>query len=146
MGGIQILFIKLWHKNQFSDFCNVLVGHLFIEHVPQCRGHHGKTNKNLIVVSHVVLCAIWYHSYNLKSVKNTHGVVLLLVKLQASACNFTESNTPPWMFFTFLNCAHGTKSRNAHIWVKILKKGPYKICRRQPLKNFTWSILEYFVP
>ena len=31
----------------------------------------------------VVLCAIWYHSYNLKNVKNTHGGVLLLVKLQA---------------------------------------------------------------
>ena len=24
------------------------------------------------------------------------------VKLQASACNFTKSNTPPWVFFTFL--------------------------------------------
>ena len=24
--------------------------------------------------------------------------------------------------------------------------GPSKICGRQPLKNFTWSILEYFVP
>ena len=36
-----------------------------------------------------------------------------LIKLQASACNFTKSNTPPWVFFTFLNCAHSTKSRNA---------------------------------
>ena len=42
----------------------------------------------------------WYHSYNLKNVKNTPGV-LLLVKLQAVACNFTKSNTPPWVFFTF---------------------------------------------
>ena len=25
-------------------------------------------------------CAIWYHLYNLKNVKNTHGGVLLLVK------------------------------------------------------------------
>ena len=23
-----------------------------------------------------------------------------LVKLQAEACNFTESNSPPWVFFT----------------------------------------------
>ena len=30
--------------------------------------------------------------------KNTHGGVLLLVK----ACNFTKSNTAPWVFFTFL--------------------------------------------
>ena len=26
-----------------------------------------------------VRCAIWYHLYNLKNVKNTHGGVLLLV-------------------------------------------------------------------
>ena len=37
----------------------------------------------------------WSHLSNLKNVKNTHGGVLLLVKLLASACNFTESNTPP---------------------------------------------------
>ena len=47
-------------------------------------------------------CAIWYHLYNLKNVKNTHGGVLILVKLQAEACNFTTKiNTPPWVFFTF---------------------------------------------
>ena len=27
------------------------------------------------------LCAIWYHLYNLKHVKNTHGEVLLFIKL-----------------------------------------------------------------
>ena len=43
----------------------------------------------------LVRCAIWYHLYNLKNVKNTHGGVLLLVKLQAEACNFTETNTRP---------------------------------------------------
>ena len=32
---------------------------------------------------YVMLCAIWYHLYNLKNKKNTHGGVLLLVKLQA---------------------------------------------------------------
>ena len=30
-----------------------------------------------------------------------HGGVLLLVKMQASTCNFTKSNTPPWVFLTF---------------------------------------------
>ena len=25
----------------------------------------------------------------------------------------TKINTPPWVFFTFLNCTNGTKSRNA---------------------------------
>ena len=33
-----------------------------------------------------------------------------------------------------------------HRWNKAFKNGPSKICGRQPLKNFTWSILEYFVP
>ena len=47
---------------------------------------------NTFATKYVVLCAIWYHWYNSKNVKNTHGGVLL---------NFTESNTPPWVFFTF---------------------------------------------
>ena len=45
--------------------------------------------------------AIWYHLHNLKSVKNTRGGVLFFVSLQAKACNFTKSNTLPWVFFTF---------------------------------------------
>ena len=49
----------------------------------------------------VIRCATWYHLYNLKSVKNTHGGVLPLVKLQASANNFAKSNTPPLVFFKF---------------------------------------------
>ena len=36
-----------------------------------------------------------------KNVKDTHGGVLLL-KVHPEACNFTESNTPSWVFFTFL--------------------------------------------
>ena len=35
-----------------------------------------------------------------KNRKNTYGKVLLLVKLQVLVCNFTKSNTPPWVFFT----------------------------------------------
>ena len=42
-----------------------------------------------------MFCAIWYHLYNLKNVKNTYGGVLLLVKLQAKACIFIKSDTPP---------------------------------------------------
>ena len=47
-----------------------------------------------------MLCAIWYHFYDLKNAKNTHGRMLILVKLQAGACKFFKSNTPPWVFFT----------------------------------------------
>ena len=46
-----------------------------------------------------MLCAIWYYLF--KKRENTHGGVLLLVTLQASACNFTKTNTPSWMIFTF---------------------------------------------
>ena len=31
----------------------------------------------------VMRCAIWYHLYNLKNVKNIHGGILILIKLQA---------------------------------------------------------------
>ena len=31
---------------------------------------------------YVMRCEIWYHLYNLENVKNTHGGVLILVKLQ----------------------------------------------------------------
>ena len=46
-------------------------------------------------------CTVWYHLYNFKKVKNTYGGMLLLVKLQVSACNF-KSNTSPWVFSRFL--------------------------------------------
>ena len=44
---------------------------------------------------YVMRYVIWYHLYNLKNVKNAHGVVLLLVKLPAWACHFSERHTPP---------------------------------------------------
>ena len=49
----------------------------------------------------VMRCAIWYHLYNLKNAKKTHGGVSLLVKLQVLACNFTKISTLPWVFFMF---------------------------------------------
>ena len=35
-------------------------------------------------VEYVMRCAIWYHLYNLKNVKNNHGGVLILVKLKST--------------------------------------------------------------
>ena len=52
----------------------------------------------LAVNTYVILCAIWYHLYNLKNAKNTYGGMLLLVKLQSTV---TKSNILPWVFFTF---------------------------------------------
>ena len=55
----------------------------------------------------MIFCAIWYHLYNLKSVENTHGGVLVTLH----AC-FSRS----------LNCTNGTKSRNAsHIFFECHK-------------------------
>ena len=63
-------------------------------------------NEMQVILTFVMRCAVWYHLYNLKNVKNTHVGVLILG-------NFTKISTPPWMFFTFLNCTNGTKQRNA---------------------------------
>ena len=56
------------------------------------------TVRQMIFICFILMrCAIWYHLHNLKNVRNTHGGLLLL-----EACNFTNSNTPPWLFFTFI--------------------------------------------
>ena len=41
-----------------------------------------------------------------------HGGVLLLVKLQVSACIFTKSNTPSGCFSRFLNCTNGITNQD----------------------------------
>ena len=60
-----------------------------------------KDLSSLDIETHMMLCAIWYHLYNFKNVKNTHGGALLLLTLKASACNVTKINTPLWLLFTF---------------------------------------------
>ena len=68
--------------------------------------------------------------------------------MQASACNVTKINTPPWMFFAILNCTNGTKSRNPSHMVKLesgivvpSKPKPYRrhihdvFIRRKFIKN-----------
>ena len=72
------------------------------------------SKENLV---YVVRCEIWYHLYNLKNVKNTHGTVLILVKIK----NLRN------------NCTHGTKSHNASHMEKIRKQ--------KDTKNFSLQIL-----
>ena len=81
-----------------------------------------------LLTIYMMLCAIWYHSYNLKNVKNTHGRVLLLVKLQAEACNLSKSNTPPWVNFTFFKL---------YKWYQIAERITYLDVdtKREMLKN-----------
>ena len=58
-----------------------------------------------------MLCAIWYHLFNFKNVKKTHGGVL------HKCNNFIKSNTPSWVFLRVLKCKNGTKSRRrASLW------------------------------
>ena len=54
-------------------------------------------------------CAIWYCLYNLKNVKNTHGGVLILVKLQAEAFPVKHpTNIQPIVFQKTLKFSLGT--------------------------------------
>ena len=55
----------------------------------------------------VTHCTIWYHLYNFKNVKNTHGGVLLLVR-----------NTPPSVIFKFLKF---------HKWYQMAQNITYEI-------------------
>ena len=67
--------------------------------------------------------------------KNTHGGVLLLLKLQAETCKFTKSKTPPWVLFTFFKLhkwyqiAQRIKCKKIadHLWATIIKKKTKKL-------------------
>ena len=75
-------FIQLTHKT-FWDLCSAEINctswtELF------CIYHDFERKKKDARedYEYVMRCVIWYHLYNLKNVKNTHGGVLILVKLQ----------------------------------------------------------------
>ena len=61
----------------------------------------------------MVRCAIWYHLYNLKNVKNTHGGVLIIVPATLLKLTLLHG-----CFSRFLNCTNVTKSRIASHIVK----------------------------
>ena len=64
-----------------------------------------ETKLQLIRKTNVMRCAIWYYLYNLKKVKKHPR--------RSVTFSFPKSNTPPWVFFTFLNCTNGNISRKA---------------------------------
>ena len=68
------------------------------------------TEKSWLIV---VSCAIWYHFhlYDLKNVKNTHGELLVLAKLQEPA-TLLKVTLLYGSFSRFLNCTSDTKSPN----------------------------------
>ena len=56
---------------------------------------------------YVMFWKIWYHLYNLQNVKNTHGGVLLLVKLQAKPVTLLKVIFLYGCFSRFLNHTNG---------------------------------------
>ena len=73
---------------------------------------------HFLLFRYVMFSTIWYHLCNLKIVKNTPGGMLLLVKLQASACNFTKSNTPPGVLFKYFEL---------YRWYQIVQSASYDL-------------------
>ena len=80
----------------------LLVGNLMQIRISVCCQVSGRFQ---CLVRFLILCSLHYNCdplcdllplCNLKSVKNNHGGVLFLVKLQSF-----KSNTPTWVFFTF---------------------------------------------
>ena len=62
-------------------------------------------------------CAIWYHLYNLKTVKNTHGGVLLLVTLNLKHTRLKTAillkvTLLHGCFSRFFNCTNCTKPQS----------------------------------
>ena len=90
-------------------------------------------------------CAIWYILYNLKNVKNTYGGMLLLVKLQA------KSNTPQWLFFTFLKLCKWYQSRKTSgIWFYLqnnlsLVTAPTLPIENRVTENFPVLLMNYTI-
>ena len=110
----KILFVYT-HKNRVYNVCEryskwpflltrekyLLVWNYFMSKKLLENNYQSLNKKPCVIKFYVMHWTIWFHLHNLKNVKNTHGGVLILVKLQALACNFTKINTPPWVFFTF---------------------------------------------
>ena len=60
------------------------------------KGHYKSSNCRLCVM----FCAIWYHLHNFKNVKNTYGVELISVILQA------KSLKPYWKLYASMGVLH----------------------------------------
>ena len=63
-----------------------------------CHRHVILLLRNSVWLLYAMLCRIWYHLHNLKSVKN---VKRPWRSVFSKVAGFTKSNTPPWAFFTF---------------------------------------------
>ena len=83
--------------------------------------------KPLVDVTNLITGGPWFYS------KIFENILKIIVRIGCSSAVVVQSGNI------------GLKWVN-YIWDKVFQNGPSKICGRQPLENFTWSILEYFVP
>ena len=91
--------------------------------------------------SYVILCEIFDYLYNLKNVKKTpQKGVLLLVKLQGLASNFTKSNTPTLGFYTFF-----TLYKWYQIKLRIMYRNPWIDLHTKWEKNNFYLMPSLFV-
>ena len=105
-------------------------------HVSLCKDTLGKYRKKV-------------KSLSLLIILNTHEIVLLLVKLQAKACNSTKNNPLSWVFSRFLNLpATLLKVKLLHgqfslWWYQVVQRTKYTIQRRNmnPVQTPRWSFL-----
>ena len=82
------------------------------QHLEDCQNILVKYEPKLLgAVLYVTLCAIWCHINNLKNVKDTHEGVLLLIKLQAEAYNFSKVALLHGCFFHVFNIVLVVASR-----------------------------------
>ena len=68
----------------------------YVENAPKIDEDYEIGNK--FIDKYETRCEVWYHSYYLKNVKNIHGGLLLLVKLQALAyisCSLPNADQCP---------------------------------------------------
>ena len=73
--------------------------------------------------NHMRLCAICYHLYNVKNLKNTHRTPIAECSFEAS-CNFIKITLLDGCFSRFLNCANGNKLGSASYVKEHYKKSP----------------------
>ena len=78
---------------------------------------NSKVGSDLRFKKYVLHYAIWHYLHNLKNEKNTHGRVLLLVKLQANGTNGTKSRKASHIFkhVLYLSCQHLSWHKLSHL-------------------------------
>ena len=87
----------------------------------------------------MVRCAIWYHLYNVKNVKNTHGRVLLVVKMQADGqtqaiCQLLPTNCLSVFrrgYTEIFVSDYFMKHSLMYITFNLISWNSYKICKKE---------------